>query len=290
MAFVMLSTGGLSASGVRTLSVRTLALGFAALALALIGLGGAAGYLVAHSKKAQPVAALPAAVAAQNPYTIEQLGALSGRVFKLENEAAHLRKKIGVLQDYEAQTQNRAKASDGKGGPMLQPRLGLSANPLAELDSALRHVEDQLDSVGSAAAQRNLSLMTFPSRLPVTGATLGSVFGNRVDPINHRLAFHAGLDFATPQGTPISAAAGGRVIKAGWNDDFGWVIEIDHGNHLVSRYAHTSKMFVQEGDVVVPGQQIALVGTTGRSTGPHLHFEILRDGEYADPQDYLAGL
>lgn len=289
MAFVMLSTGGITNSGVRTLSARTLVLALSVLALGLIALGGGIGYLLAHNKKPQVVVMAPT-TAAPNAYTVEQLGALSGRVFRLESEAAHLGRKIGVLQEYEAQTKGKAKAQDGRGGPMLAPRLGAANSPVAELDRALRHVEDQLDQVGSATAQRNLGLMTFPSRLPVLGATLGSVFGNRTDPINHRLAFHAGLDFSAPHGSPVYAAAGGRIIKAGWHDDFGWVIEIDHGNRLVTRYAHTSKMLVKEGDVVVPGQQIALVGSSGRSTGPHLHFEVLRDGEYTDPQDYLAGL
>ncbi|MCX9156212.1 M23 family metallopeptidase [Niveibacterium sp. 24ML] len=283
MAFVMLSTGGLSSSGVRTLSVRTVLLAGAGLAMLLLVLGALLGYLLAGGS---PAALPKIPMLRQNPYTVEQLGAISGRVFKLENEAAHLGRKIGVMDEYESKAVNKA----GKGGPMLPPRVLDSHDPLAELDAALARVEGRLNEIGEATAQRNLAHMMFPSRLPVEGAEIGSAFGNRMDPFNRRLAFHAGLDFTVDPGTPIRASAGGIVAFAGWNHDFGWVVELDHGNGLMTRYAHASKLLVKTGNVVAPGQEIARVGSSGRSTGAHLHFEVMRDGQYVDPADYLAGL
>ena len=125
--------------------------------------------------------------------------------------------------------------------------------------------------------------MRLPTRLPIPGAELTSSFGNRIDPFAHSHAFHAGLDFAARAGTPIASAAGGIVAFAGFKRDYGWVVEIDHGNGLSTRYAHASALLVRAGEVVVPGDRIAMVGSTGRSTGAHLHFEILRAGDHVDP-------
>ena len=132
--------------------------------------------------------------------------------------------------------------------------------------------------------------MRLPSHLPVAGAHLGSSFGNRDDPFTGRRAFHAGLDFSAGQGTAIRAAAGGTVMFAGFKPDFGWVVEIEHGNGLTTRYAHASRLRIRAGALVTPGDLIAEVGSTGRSTGAHLHFEVLRNGEAIDPRRYLAGL
>ena len=132
--------------------------------------------------------------------------------------------------------------------------------------------------------------MRLPTRLPIPGAELTSPFGNRIDPFAHTHAFHAGVDFAARAGTPIFSAAGGIVAFAGFKHDFGWVVEIDHGNGLTTRYAHASALLVRPGEVVMPGDRIAMVGSTGRSTGPHLHFEVLRAGDHVDPKRYLAGI
>ena len=106
--------------------------------------------------------------------------------------------------------------------------------------------------------------------------------------LNRRAALHTGLDFAAPVGTPILAAAGGRVIEAGPDGAYGQSMQVDHGNGLVTRYAHTSQFLVQPGELVRRGQPIARVGNTGRSTGPHLHFEVLLGGIPQDPARFLA--
>ena len=235
------------------------------------------------------------------PFTLEQVGAISGRLFRLESEAAQLSKRIGVLGKEGAAPPPRALTrpddtpaptpAGASGGPWLAPHADAAeGSALAVLDAQLGRIEQQIAGVASVAAQRSLEQMRLPTRLPIVGAELTSGFGNRVDPFAHSHAFHAGLDFAAPTGTPIESAAGGVVAFAGFKRDYGWVVEIDHGNGLVTRYAHASELLVRPGQVVIPGDRIAVVGSTGRSTGPHLHFEVLRAGDHVDPKRYLAGL
>ncbi|HEV7576482.1 MAG TPA: M23 family metallopeptidase [Caldimonas sp.] len=298
MAFVMIAAGATSRSRVRTLPVRPLIALAGVAALALLASGGAVGYWLAEV----PMRVLPSSAKAPPeplvlPFTLEQVGAISARLFRLESEAAQLSKRIGVMNG-EAPASARApiaripttpvEPTGPAGGPLL-PERSESSN-LGAIDAQLGRVEQQIASVASAAAEQSLALMRLPTRLPIAGAELTSSFGNRVDPFAHSHAFHAGLDFAARAGTPIAAAAGGIVAFAGFKRDFGWVVEIDHGNGLATRYAHAAELFVRAGQVVVPGDRIAMVGSTGRSTGPHLHFEVLRAGDHVDPKRYLVGL
>lgn len=303
MAFVMIATGATSRSRVRTLPVRPLIALAGAAALALLASGGALGYWIAEPvAKALPVAAALAVPTQPSPFTLEQVGAISGRLFRLENEAAQLGRRLGTsageappagsAPPARATRPDRATPRvqpDGpSGGPLLAPRAELTE--LDALDAQVDRVERRIATLAGTAAQRSLELMFLPSRLPIAGAALTSTFGNRLDPFAHTLAFHAGLDFAARTGTPIASAAGGVVAFAGFRRDFGGVVEIDHGNGLTTRYAHASALLVRTGEVVTPGERIAIVGSTGRSTGPHVHFEVLRAGGAVDPRRYLAGL
>ena len=125
--------------------------------------------------------------------------------------------------------------------------------------------------------------------LPITGAIISSGFGWRIHPVTGQRKLHKGVDFAAPTGTPIFAAADGVVTDAGWTDGgYGNIVELRHSDGSVTLYAHTNKVYVSKGQSVNRGQAIAEVGTTGRSTGPHLHFEVQPDGKTAvDPMDYL---
>lgn len=286
MSFVMIATGASSRSRVRNLSLRHLLLAGALAALLLLATGGALGFWLAVPLP-QPLSQLAAPERPQAvlPFTLEQLGAISGRLFRLESQAAQLSKRIGVLQKDEPQARDK-KA--GSGGPLLPPRSALE--DLGAVGGQLARLERQIALVSDATALRNLDLMRLPTRLPIAGAALVSLFGNRQDPIAHRTAFHAGLDFAAERGTPILSAAGGKVAFAGSHPDFGWLVELEHGNGLRTRYAHASRLLVTAGAVVGPGERIAMVGSTGRSTGPHLHFEVLRHGSHVDPKQYLAGI
>lgn len=125
-----------------------------------------------------------------------------------------------------------------------------------------------------------------PSMWPAYGM-LTSEFGYRRSPFSRRWKFHSGIDVAAPRGTPIYAAAPGVVTFAGYNQGYGRMIEIDHGHGVHTRYAHNTSHFVGEGEVVEIGDCIATIGSTGRTTGPHLHFEVLIDGQQADPLEYL---
>jgi murein DD-endopeptidase MepM/ murein hydrolase activator NlpD len=185
-------------------------------------------------------------------------------------------------------------AKGGSGGPLLAPRPEpLSPGALGDLDALserLAQIEAQIAQVSDAASLQHEAQMRLPSHIPVDRVEIASPFGNREDPLTGRRAFHAGLDFAATVGTTIHAAAAGTVAYAGFRPDYGWVVEIDHGNGLTTRYAHASRLFVHVGALVTPGDPIAAVGSTGRSTGPHLHFEVLRNGSATDPRRYLAGL
>jgi murein DD-endopeptidase MepM/ murein hydrolase activator NlpD len=118
---------------------------------------------------------------------------------------------------------------------------------------------------------------------------VGSGFGFRADPISGRAALHTGLDFPAEPGTPMAASAAGVVLDTAWHPEYGRLVEIDHGNGLLTRYAHCLKVHVKPGEMVRRGQVIAEVGSSGRSTGPHLHFEVLVDGVPQDPARFLAG-
>nr|WP_282565500.1 M23 family metallopeptidase [Paradevosia shaoguanensis] len=114
-----------------------------------------------------------------------------------------------------------------------------------------------------------------------------STFGNRRDPFTGRSAFHSGIDFPAPSGTSVLSAGAGKVTFVGQQSGYGNMVEIDHGNGLITRYAHLSAFLVKEGQVVATGSPIAKVGSTGRSTGPHLHFEVRRDENAVNPQQFL---
>ena len=127
-----------------------------------------------------------------------------------------------------------------------------------------------------------------PVYKPVVATRLSSTFGNRKDPFTGRYAFHSGLDYAAPSGTTVTAAGAGKVTFVGQIAGYGNVVEITHASGLVTRYGHLSSFIAKEGDIVSTGTPIARVGSTGRSTGPHLHFEVRRADTAVDPARYLA--
>jgi len=169
----------------------------------------------------------------------------------------------------------------------------LPENLVLKLDAVhanLNRLTHALAGLDEHAQQVTLAHMSFPGRRPIKeeNSWISSYFGKRRDPFNTRLAFHSGIDFAAYRGTPIYASAGGKVVFAGNRPGYGRTVEIDHGNGMVTRYAHTLKILVKKNQIVTPGQLLAQVGSTGRSTGSHLHFEIIKDGHFVDPSPYLA--
>lgn len=178
----------------------------------------------------------------------------------------------------------------GSGGALVAGR-SLNAR---EMDQAMAQLEqasgsriDWLTAVESRLFDQKILRSLVPTQEPVSGGRVGSPFGFRIDPITGRSALHTGLDFPADTGTPIYAAAGGVVVVQEQHHAYGNMVEIDHGNELITRYAHASAVHVKVGDLVKRGQRVADVGSTGRSTGPHLHFEVWVSGVPQDPRRFL---
>ena len=156
------------------------------------------------------------------------------------------------------------------------------------LERQLAEQRERLSMLDLVLTRRAGVEMTLPTLMPVNYPYLSSSYGWRRHPITRRHTMHEGLDFAAPKGTPIYAASGGVVVEAGSKSGYGKLVEIDHGNGLVTVYAHASKITVKRGDLVEKGDMIARVGSTGQSTGPHLHFEVRMAGHPLDPKLFLA--
>ncbi len=181
----------------------------------------------------------------------------------------------------------------------LPPRGGLepgdahrmTMNELkTELDRValdVEHRSDYLNAVETELINATLRSKMMPTIQPVDVSYNASGFGARIDPFNGTVAMHQGIDFVAQSGTPIVAAAGGVVIASEWHHDFGNMIEIDHGNDITTLYAHASKVYVRIGDIVKRNQHIADVGSTGRATGAHLHFEVHVKNVPQNPEKFL---
>jgi murein DD-endopeptidase MepM/ murein hydrolase activator NlpD len=187
----------------------------------------------------------------------------------------------------------------GRGGalPSAFPPQDLSLDALGrQLDFLARQMETRDDLLGvleSRMLDARVRQTVTPTALPVHGAWNASGFGWRIDPITGQVALHEGIDFIAETGTPIYAAAAGVVVTAEFHPAYGRMVEVDHGGDLMSRYAHASKLLVKPGQLVKRGEKIAEVGSTGRSTGSHLHFEVRHRGVAQNPGRFLiagAGL
>lgn len=161
----------------------------------------------------------------------------------------------------------------------VQGRLELVLRLMEESEARVADAADELEDLSALR-------LAFPQVWPVSGS-LTSGFGYRRSPISRTRKLHAGIDVAAPRGTPVYAVSAGLVHTARYNSGYGRIVVIDHGFGIRSRYAHNSSLLVRKGERVEAGQLIATVGSTGQSTGPHLHFELLIDGQAVDPLDYL---
>lgn len=213
-----------------------------------------------------------------------KLGEMQAKLLQLESLGERVSGLAGI-------NPAEVKATPGRGGVLIEGRpLSIEElqATLSDLDRLSAQREDLLTLMESRLFDQKIRKMMVPTQAPVPTAPLGSPFGWRIDPFTGRSALHTGLDFQADTGTPIVAAAGGVVVTQEYHAAYGNMVEIDHGNDLITRYAHAAQVFVKKGDLVKRGQKIASVGTTGRSTGPHLHFEVLVQGVFQDPQPFLA--
>ena len=213
-----------------------------------------------------------------------KLGEMQAKLVQLES----LGERVSGLAGINAAS---LKLQAGEGGALVAGR-SLSMEELqatlADLERLTGQNTDLMTVVESRLFDQKVKKMMVPTQQPLQTGHVGSPFGWRLDPFTGRTALHTGLDFQAGPGTPILAAAGGVVVAQENHPAYGQMVEIDHGNHLLTRYAHASKIWVRKGDLVKRGQKIAEVGTTGRSTGPHLHFEVMVQGVPQDPQKFLA--
>ena len=180
----------------------------------------------------------------------------------------------------------------GRGGAVSTlPTYDLSLGDLGrQVDLLTRQMDDRTEKLGildSLMIVDSAKKKLLPSVLPVEGGWYSSNYGWRIDPFNGVRAFHEGMDFMAEVGTLARAAAGGVVIYSDFHPQYGNMIEIDHGNGLITRYAHLSRRLVKIGDVVLSGGKIGQVGSTGRVTGPHLHFEVRQNGSPLNPMRFL---
>lgn len=226
-----------------------------------------------------------------------QLGEMQARIMRLDAQSERLSKLAGempIARDKATAAKKTSAAAKalpaGQGGPLVR------SSPLSEADlqkyigelmAKIEFDTDHLSNLEAKLLQQSVLKDTLPNSSPVQAAFNSSSFGWRIDPFNGEKAFHEGLDFPAATGTPIYAAAGGIVSFAEQTSDYGKLVKIDHGSGLETRYAHSSKLLVKVGERVEKGQEIAEVGSTGRSTGPHLHYEIRLDGNALDPRRYL---
>lgn len=180
-------------------------------------------------------------------------------------------------------------AVGGPEGLMVGATVGSTdiTGMLDTLSQQLKDRERQLSVLESLISTRNLSTQIVPGGRPVVQGWISSYFGGRTDPFTGRSAFHRGLDFAGRAGSQVVAVASGVVTFSKERFGYGRTVEINHGNGYVTRYAHNQKALVKVGETVQKGQAIALMGSTGRSTGPHLHFEVLRNGRAVDPLHFV---
>jgi murein DD-endopeptidase MepM/ murein hydrolase activator NlpD len=156
------------------------------------------------------------------------------------------------------------------------------------LQNQLSTREQQLGVLENMILTRDLNKQVYPQGRPVTAGWISSYFGQRADPFTGFSAFHRGIDFAGPVGSQVTAVAAGLVTWAGDRSGFGMMVEVNHGNGMATRYGHNEKLLVHQGDMVRKGEPIALMGSTGRSTGTHLHFEVLKNGLQVDPQRFIG--
>ncbi len=240
---------------------------------------------------------------------------LAHRVEQLDGRVARAEQDLARVQAYDAKVRELTQADEGVRPFGIGPLDALDAARLPQrldgatlrddaarpdAEAAIPGVEARLDALGGALEEEAISLQevrgylsdrdallrAYPTGWPADG-WITSRYGFRQSPLPGAQTFHTGIDIAAAYGTPVRAAADGIVLSAGYREAYGYTVEIDHGFGFGTLYAHLSRILVEEGDHVRRGDLIARMGATGRATGPHLHFEVHRDGVPDDPEDYL---
>jgi len=268
-------------------------------ALSLIGVGIALGAMLcagagyaemAHLRQLQ--SSQQARLDATRDQAQREVNALAARLGELQAQANRLNAlgerltRTGQLADGEFDFDK--PVGIGGAGPVHDMPPAQLRTGLDRLESQFKASGEQLSVLESLLFNRKLEAEATPSRTPIANSYITSGFGGRADPFGGGEGFHKGIDFHAAIGDPVLAVADGVVSYAGTRSGYGNVVEIDHGNGYVTRYAHNSRLLVQVGDLVRSGQQVAKAGSTGRSTGAHVHFEVWANGSVVNPSKFLG--
>ncbi|PUE06357.1 hypothetical protein B9Z51_16200 [Limnohabitans sp. T6-5] len=225
----------------------------------------------------------------------QQWGVVTERLQQLESSKSDLLVRLGIERLLTAPADRKAQSHDGRGGPLKLLPLwgGAQAKPLSEqmtlVSQQLQQIEQTVSQTHAQWQKDMDKLDKLPTALPLANDfLLTSSFGVRSDPLTHLPSMHEGIDFVAPVGTPIQATAAGLVLRSERAGAYGNMIEVSHADGFVTRYAHLKTAMVQEGAVVQRGDTVGLLGNTGRSTGPHLHYEVIYKGQAMHPAKALA--
>lgn len=271
--------------------------GLAAIVLASIGVAAGAGARTGIGSV--EVDQLQAQVAHQDTQFDEvrgqaqhEINAMAARLAELQAEANRLNAlgerltRIGQLEDGEFDFDKPVGV--GGTGPVRDMKPGELHDGLDQLQAQLQSSGGQLTLLESLLFNRELDRNAVPSRMPIANTYITSGFGGRADPFGGGSQFHKGIDFKANVGDAVTAVADGVVSYSGVRSGYGQVIEIDHGNGYVTRYAHNSRLLLKVGDLARAGQTIAKAGSTGRSTGAHVHLEVWENGRVVNPRKFLG--
>ena len=225
--------------------------------------------------------------------TQNDLDAMAQRLGRLQGEMLRLNalgERLVEMANLDAGEFDFGRAPP-MGGPESRDALGADVHDLVrDLGSLTNLLEDRgrkLTLLEELIMNRQLEERTVPTGKPVRSGWISSYFGGRTDPETGKRAFHKGIDFVAKLGSDVVAVADGVVEYSGWRSGYGRIVEIRHVGGYLTRYAHNSTLLVDKGDLVQQGQSIATLGSSGRTTGPHVHFEVLKDGNTVDPLEYV---
>lgn len=231
----------------------------------------------------------------QQSYVREGLDTMAARLGRMQAQLMRLNAlgsrlaKLGGISPQEFDFDN----PPAQGGPYNPMQDGISLEDmeqqLSDMTTLLNDRNDKLLALETLLQQVRFDKKIIPAVRPVNEGWSSSTFGWRLDPFTGKSAMHEGIDYVVPKGTPIKAAANGIVVYSQYHDQYGNMVEVDHGHDIVTRYAHASKLLVKVGQIVRGGEEIAEAGSTGRSTGNHLHFEVRHNGVAQNPDRLLNG-
>lgn len=280
----------------------------AALSVCLVGMPMAVGWWIGHYQASHAPAFFEGLVDAWQAEIEDQRGQVVGATAEtnrhlraLNNRLSELQSRLVRMEALGALVADRANLSVGEfdfsapvaiGGPasaateVENTTLDLEAR-LRALDIQLSDRSLQLELLAAVMFDRQMRELASPSGLPVTTGWISSRYGMRADPFSGDQAWHGGIDIAGREGAPVLAVASGVVTFAGYRPAYGNVVEITHDSELVTLYAHHREILVEAGAIVRKGDTIATIGSTGRSTGPHVHFEVYKNGRSVDPSSYI---